>query len=611
MIFRFSTGFSCIIALKTELKMKTDGQNDLGSVGKLKKIAPLIVVALTAFIVRIIYLDAISTSSFFNYPLIDAAQYDEFATKLVFKGELPDGPFYQPPLYPLFLSLLYWIFGRNLFFARFVQILIGTINILLTYNLAKRVTNPKVAFGAGLAMALYGTMLFFEGELLAPVLIVLLNLLSVLIILRFFREPRKRRALAAGLLLGLSALAHPVVLVFAVLVAVYGAICLQRRDRGIRTAKILAFGGCFASGVALSILPCTIYNAGRGDLILISYNGGINFYLGTGADYESKVAVRPGRQWEDLFNQPKLQGWTRPSDQSRYFTSKAIGIIAADPKGYLLSLARKAGAFVNGNEIMRNQEIYPFRQYSKLFSILVWKYGLAFPFGLLFPLSFIGIVFALKQRNSELVIMALAVVSHALVLSLFFVTARYRINVIPFLVVLAATGVNSLIQTIKKGEFFAAGLMGMLFVAVLVLSNWRVGPMPRRFSADTYYDLGVEYRNRGNPNARLMFEMALKSDPDCVDAAVHLGACMDEEGDYPGAIRMYDGVLEKYPGDDYALTNKGIALFHMKRIDEAKEIAKNILERDPGNEFAVELMRKIKEDENSSTPRGEERPCEL
>ena len=49
------------------------------------------------------------------------------------------------------------------------------------------------ATAAGAVMALYGTMLFFEGELLAPVLIVLFNLLLLLSVERFFEAPSLKR----------------------------------------------------------------------------------------------------------------------------------------------------------------------------------------------------------------------------------------------------------------------------------------------------------------------------------------------------------------------------------------------------------------------------------
>ncbi len=47
---------------------------------------------------------------------------------------------------------------------------------------------------------------------------------------------------------------------------------------------------------------------------------------------------------------------------------------------------------------MRDQDIYPFRQYSPLLSLLVWKKWLAFPFGLLLPLALLGMALALRRR---------------------------------------------------------------------------------------------------------------------------------------------------------------------------------------------------------------------
>ena len=121
-------------------------------------------------------------------------------------------PFYQPPLYPYFLGLLYALFGRDLFLVRAVQMTMGSASVWLLYLLAGRLFGRRVGFVAALAFALYGTMVFYEGELLAPVLIVFLNLLLALAVMAALDKPSPPRALRGGLLLGLSALAMSVIL---------------------------------------------------------------------------------------------------------------------------------------------------------------------------------------------------------------------------------------------------------------------------------------------------------------------------------------------------------------------------------------------------------------
>ncbi len=257
----------------------------------------------------------------------------------------------------------------------------------------------------------------------------------------FLQAPRWHKALLAGILLGASAIAMTVVLPFALVIAVYALIKLRRENSPARWSQLTLWGGIFAVGMALPIVPVAMYNADRGDPVLISYNGGINFYIGTGKDYDQKVGIRPGFAWQALAHEPIRLGHKKPSEQSSYFMRKGMDDILADPLGYVGLLGRKLYLFANGNEIMRNQEMYPFRQYSPLLAMLVWKWGIAFPFGVLFPLAIVGAVLALRTKQRRAYPMLLFIVSHILVLILFFVAARYRMNIVPFLIMLAVYAV--------------------------------------------------------------------------------------------------------------------------------------------------------------------------
>ena len=56
----------------------------------------------------------------------------------------------------------------------------------------------------------------------------------------------------------------------------------------------------------------------------ISYNGGVNFYLGNNADAAQTLALRPGWEWEELVALPLREGITRPSAKSQFFYMQAL-----------------------------------------------------------------------------------------------------------------------------------------------------------------------------------------------------------------------------------------------------------------------------------------------
>jgi hypothetical protein len=61
--------------------------------------------------------------------------------------------------------------------------------------------------------------------------------------------------------------------------------------------------------------PRSVVGADRDDIsgdahdhVIVSYNGGINFWIGNNPDSERTVAIRPGRSWDALDKELRLAG---------------------------------------------------------------------------------------------------------------------------------------------------------------------------------------------------------------------------------------------------------------------------------------------------------------
>ena len=79
-----------------------------------------------AFAIRLVHIWQITPSPFFDVLLGDARGYDEWARRLAAGDWIGSEVFYQAPLYPYFLGLLYKIFGRDLLIVRICQAAIGS-----------------------------------------------------------------------------------------------------------------------------------------------------------------------------------------------------------------------------------------------------------------------------------------------------------------------------------------------------------------------------------------------------------------------------------------------------------------------------------------------------
>ena len=108
-----------------------------------------------AFLPRLLYLLSIVKNPFFHFPIIDGQTYDDWAQEIAKGHFLGDKIFWQAPLYPYFLGIIYWIFGHSLFLVRFIQILLGSVNCLLLYRITRTAFNSRVALLTFLMAAFY------------------------------------------------------------------------------------------------------------------------------------------------------------------------------------------------------------------------------------------------------------------------------------------------------------------------------------------------------------------------------------------------------------------------------------------------------------------------
>ena len=245
--------------------------------------------------IRLVYLQQMRPLPYFDNPIVDAAYNDRWAAAVSQGNAFQEGPYFRAPLYPYFLALIYVLFGHSYLAARLVQFLLGAGSVVLVYLLGRRTFGLSAGILAGVMAALTGTLMYFEGELLIPAVLLFLNLLMVHALLAAARSSRPWRWLLSGVLLGLSAIARPNVLVFGAAALVWMVVLLVRK--GLPKRRILISSGAYLLGGLLVIAPVTIRNAivGR-DFVPIASQGGMNFYIGNHPESDGVTAVLPGLQ---------------------------------------------------------------------------------------------------------------------------------------------------------------------------------------------------------------------------------------------------------------------------------------------------------------------------
>ncbi len=492
-----------------------------------------------ALSLRLVHVSQMSASPLFTMPAVDAATYSEQAASLAEGNWLRrgQGPFWQPPLYPYFLGVIKLVFPESFYYvSRFAQALIGSLTCVLLYLVGRRLFGSGVGFIGGLIAAVYGPLIYFDARLLPAGLATFFALVSLLLLMRAVDRPTRLIFMTAGFALGLASLTAAILAALIPGVAIWLFYWLRKNAAPAVVAFLL--------GTVLAIAPVTLrnYTIG-GDIVTISYNGGVNFYLGNNANAEQTLALRPGWEWEELVALPLREGITRPSAKSLFFYRQALEYIQDAPFDYMGLLAVKTAQFWRGDEIERNQEMYYWRKYSSVLAGTLWKWGVAFPFGLVSPLALLGLIVYIRRQGFALPV--LFVLGYSFAVLSFFVAARYRLPIVPLLILFAAYGGNWLYARWRQRPLRQALLPTAVLALLVLLVNWDLPPMDGRGKAATHNDLGNAYLQQGRYDlALLKYEQATRLDSTYWQAWFNLGSLRAMRGDLRGALPILLNVLE-------------------------------------------------------------------
>ncbi|MDA0576784.1 MAG: hypothetical protein O3B24_01660, partial [Verrucomicrobia bacterium] len=386
--------------------------------------------AAAAIIAQVLFVASTADELPFQIPTVDSATYHAQALAIAQNRPAPRVPFWQPPLYPYTLAALYALGITSMTAVRLVHGLSALCTALLVLCVARRVTTPRIATAAAITTSLYGPMLFFTTQLLPTGLAVATGMAALLAYLRLREAPTRRRAGICGATYALAALAVPNILACLILPVLH----LARR----RAWHLLAV--CLA-GAALLILPVTLRNRViGGDWVLISTNAGINLYIGNNEQTTLTLTARPGQDWDRLTQMPYTHGATSPAESQRWFLREFFHYATTSPLHFCCGLANKTWLLLGAAELPRNLDLYVFRPFSWMHALLTWRLPwFAFPFGLVGPLALLGILTSFRANRPARTITAHATI-YALTLILFYPAARYRLPLIPPLLILAAVG---------------------------------------------------------------------------------------------------------------------------------------------------------------------------
>jgi tetratricopeptide (TPR) repeat protein len=365
--------------------------------------------------------------------------------------------------------------------------------------------------------------------------------------------------------MGALALTRENALIFVLVIAVWSSV-----ERSLNIRRTLVERTVpFVAGLAIVLSPVLIRNyALDGGFYLTTSQFGPNFYIGNNPQADGTYAsIRFGRGAPEFERtdatevaEASVGRPLSPSEVSSFWTGRALGFITAQPLAWLELMGRKVLLLINRHEMLDTESQESYAEWSWPLRLIGW-FG---HFGLLVPLAVLGIMVTWRARRRLWIVHALAI-TYAASVVMFYVFARYRYPLVPFLLLFAAAPFDSPQRTLRA-LWLAQGQRRRRWLIVATTATIAVGAnlpilAPALMQAITENNLGTALQEQQRYDEAIRHhQRAIDLVPDYAPAYNNLGAALRASGRVDEAIASYRKALALRPDFPSASFNLGNAL---------------------------------------------------
>ncbi len=384
----------------------------------------IILILIVALGLRLLYINSVLD----NIPVSDEKDYNELALSLSSgKGYVyPDrGPTSRTaPLTAAFFALVYMIFGYNIIIARIAQALVGTLTCFIMYVLGKQIFNEKVGLASAATAAIYPSFITFSGSLFSETLLIFLLVMSTYLLLKK-DGILSMNSFLSGLCFGLATLSRPSVILLPLFI--FFMVAFFKKGASRETSKKILI---VTVTMFIVIMPWTIRNYRVHKKFVL-----VNTQLGY-AILASYLYPDRGFGFQDAELQDRLtKGIDSEVERSRVLTRYTI------------------------DNIMKNP--YKFIRLIPLKFLWFWEpfggkdYGLGFSYDIIYGGVMLFFLFGLVGSRAiwKDLLPIYALIGYFILVSLvFYASRRFRMQVEPFIIILASYGAFWTIERWNKNR---------------------------------------------------------------------------------------------------------------------------------------------------------------
>jgi len=547
-----------------------------------------VVLALAAGL-RLAHWALVRSAPFVAQPVLDSAEYARWAHAIAAGSWLGSVPFFQAPLYPYLLAVIFWM-GGNLDAVYLVQIAVAVAGLAAVAAAGDRMLGRPHGLVAAALGALYLPAVFHDALLAKESFATSLVCILLWLLARAMEKRSGSAWLAAGLLVGVLALLRENMLLVApfLLPLVFLSSFRRGRDEGSGRSRWLLPLLALLVGIVLPLAPVAARNAALGGGFLpTTFQGGVNFWIGNNpkADGTYRPLV-PGKQiprYERLDAErlaERAVGHRLDGAQvSRYWLGRSLAWARRHPVDFIRLQLHKLALYFSPYEWPDTVDYYWMKTRSWVLALpgLEW--------GALVPLAAIGLLFSLR-RWRKLVPVLLFELGWLASTVAFFLFSRYRLPAAPGLWILAA------VPFVAAGRAWrmrgrAESAMAACGLLVVWLLPYFGSFSPRRDLVEI--NLGRLAQEHGDSAAaRSHFEKAIEANPTAFTPHLDLGTIAARSGDMGTAIRRFRQAVVLQPSSDNAHADLGAALLAIGDLAAAGHELDRALALNPDNRVALQ-----------------------
>lgn len=480
-----------------------------------------------ALVVRILYVISIRDASFLDHLQTEPQHYDAWARAITL-GQAPVHlPFDEAPAYPYFVALVYSICGTSVLAVACVQAVLGAAACAAIATVAGQLGGKRAAWIAGGLAAGYGPFIYFTGQL-EPAVLAVAAASGALAAMPAWEGSTRRWSLAGAA--WAAAIVVRSELVFAVPFVVAHAWLGAGRRAAVR---VLAAPACL---LAVALAGNAIAS---GHAVVLTTGAGVNLWLGNNPDADGVNPFVHG-PLARVVAEVEAQS-TDPVERDQAFRARAeldAGLLA---KKLVWTFSRR--------ELPNAADIPWQTAQSWVFQPPVFPLG----FGLLLPLACIGALVP-RARKRELLALAGPVAAAVASCVVFFTNARFRLPMMPSLLVLAGLAIEPALRALHRPR-------ADLRVTVRVVAALAIGiavAWPSYFDVAQFrvaqidFNTGALEHEAGHlDRAAQYLRSGLARDPLDASAWVELALVRERVGDLDGARAVWRDALAHVPDDPH------------------------------------------------------------